>query len=94
MIQDLRDNYLTIQAFVSGGRGIGHGSRVLYLVECDGKEARVFSADRKKHLIQVKDLELENVFDSTGSPVDWEIKSNTLTVGGGKICPWIKKGNK
>ena len=86
--EELRTKYLMLQAYISGGKGIGHGSRIIYLKECDGVTARVFTSDGRAHALKVANISVGSVLDSTGAQVDWKILGNVLSVNGTNICAW------
>lgn len=92
---ELRSKYLGISVYISGGRGIAHGSRFMYLELCDGRKLRVFDSCGSKKTVAVENVKLQQVFDCEGHELTWRFSSTGwLEVCVDKVwrtvCPWLK----
>jgi len=95
-VSNLRYKYLTIKVFIQEGRGVGHGSRILYLDSCDGLMLKAYTSAGKKVTLKVKNVDLQGVLDDAGAPLDFRVEGNVLKLKGhtgafDAICPWGSK---
>lgn len=96
-LEDLRRNCLAVQVFVSGdSRGIGHGVRIIYMEECNGKTITAYTSDGKKHKLRTDSIEVLDVLTASGVKVPWKLEDSKLSFcmeGEWHIaCPWFNKG--